>query len=304
MWLVKTEKDGTAQWNQSYGGVNIAWAEALVQTADGGFVLAGGISLNGSDMWLVKTDDKGGMQWNQSYGGTHLEWSYDLIQTMDGGFALAGDTTSYGAGENDMWLVKIDASGEVLWSQTYGGTSHERAHALLQTPDGGFALAGKTESWGNGFADMLLVKTDPNGVLLWDKTYGGTGFEYAHALIQTPDGGFALAGTTTSYGAGSYDMWLVKTDIDGSMQWSKTFGGTEYDFAGSLLQTPDGGFVIAGSTRSFGVANIWLVKTPGYTPTIPSHVIFGVFLLGGLGALIVIRRIRCSHCNYSFLSKT
>jgi len=175
----------------------------------------------------------------------------------------------------------------VQWSQTYGGTSYDQAYTLLQTPDGGFVLAGETESWGNGLSDMLLVKTDPNGVLLWYKTYGGPGFEYAHALIQTLDGGFALVGSTTSYGAGSRDMWFVKTDIDGLMQWNKAFGGTGYDYASALLQTPDGGFVIAGSVNN-GDQDMWLVKIPRSTSTIPTHVIFSVFVLGGLGALILI----------------
>ncbi|MFX0184014.1 MAG: hypothetical protein ACFE95_13105 [Candidatus Hodarchaeota archaeon] len=174
------------------------------------------------------------------------------------------------------------------WSQTYGGDSSETCYSLVQTLDGGFALAGSTDSYSAGGDDMWLVKTDDKGGMQWNQSYGGPGWECAFSVIQTGDEGFALAGVTESYATGEADMWLVKTEKDGTAQWNQSYGGVNIAWAEALLQTPDGGFVIAGSTRSFGVVDIWLVKTLRYTPTIPSHVIFGVFLLGGLGVLILI----------------
>ena len=142
------------------------------------------------------------------------DFAHALIQTSDGGFALAGYTSSFGAGRDDMQLVKTDANGVASWNQTYGGTDWESASALIQTSDGGFALAGSTSSFGAGYydIDMLLVITDANGVIIWYQTYGGIWSDSAQALIQTSDGDFALAGYTGSFGVGRCDMWLVIID--------------------------------------------------------------------------------------------
>lgn len=150
--------------------------------------------------------DKPFIQWNQTYGGIRQEEGNSLIQMADGGFVLGGETWSYGTGAYDMWLVKIDAAGVAQWNRTYGGTSVDRVNSLVQTVDGGFALAGSTTSYGAGKSDMWLVKTDANGIAQWNRTYGGTSSEWLEALIQTTDGGFALAGHTYSYGAGESDL--------------------------------------------------------------------------------------------------
>ncbi|MHA2244849.1 MAG: hypothetical protein ACXADY_07755 [Candidatus Hodarchaeales archaeon] len=267
MWLVKTDDNGVMQWDQTYGGINSDWATTLLQTTDGGFILAGTTDSFGAgwyDMWLVKTDENGVMQWNQTYGGTGNENAWALLRTApDGGFALAGGTTSFGTG-GDMWLVKTDVTGVMQWNQTYGGTGSDGASSLLQTTDGGFVLAGLTSSFGAGNSDMFLVKTDVNGGLQWTQTYGGTGNDWISTLLQTTDGGFALAGLTSSFGAGNSDMFLVKTDVNGVMQWNQTYGGAESDCANTLIQTSDGGFILAGNTRSYGDENdadMWLVKT-------------------------------------------
>jgi regulation of enolase protein 1 (concanavalin A-like superfamily) len=264
MWLVKTDANGVPTWNQTYGGTEEDSASALVQTVDGGFALAGDTkSFSGGegDMWLVKTDANGVSTWNQTYGGTGVRDVVSaLVQTVDGGFALAGYTNSYGAGGCDMWLVKTDANGVSTWNQTYGGGEHDVAKALVQTVDGGFALAGYTDSFGAGEGDMRLVKTDANGVMTWNQTYGGKKQDSASALVQTVDGGFALAGGTKSFGGGEGDMWLVKTDANGVMTWNQTYGGTGRDYisASALVQTTDGGFAFAGRTtwnQTYGGTN-------------------------------------------------
>ena len=196
-----------------------------------------------------------------------MDEAYSLIQTSDGGFALAGFTNSYGAGGVDMWLVKTDTTGNHEWDYAFGELGTELATSLIQTSDGGLALAGYTSSYGAGNYDMWLVKTDITGISEWKYSIGGEGKDEAYSLIQTTEGGFAIAGYTESYGAGNYDMWLVKTDDEGELEWKNTFGGTENDFAQSLVQTTDGGFAIAGSTNSYGDGdiNMWLVKTLGST---------------------------------------
>jgi predicted secreted protein len=264
-WLVKTDAYGTLQWNQTYGGTDNEVACSMIKTLDEGYALAGYTASYGAgkyDFWLVKTDSSGNQQWNQTYGGADYDYAYSMVQTSDGGYALAGITNSYGAGDYDFWLVKTDASGALLWSQTYGGTNNNYAHSMVQTSDGGYALAGYAESYTADDPNFWLIKTDSAGNLQWNQTYGGAVYDYAYSVVQTSDGGYALAGMTDSYGIGGYDFWLVKTDSSGNPQWNQTYGGASYEIAYSMVKTSDGGYALAGFTASFGAGkyDFWLVK--------------------------------------------
>jgi hypothetical protein len=267
--MVKAETS-TGGWTKTYGGTGDDRAHALVQTGDGGYVLGGSTKSFGAglwDFWLVKTDAYGTMMWNMTYGGTGDDVAWALVQTDDGRYALAGWTESFGAGNKDFWLVKTDASGNMQWNQTYGGTGDDVALALVRTSDGGYALTGTTHSFDAGNLDTWLVKTDASGTMQWNRTYGGTGTDAVHealTLVQTDDGGYALAGITRSSGAGwQSDFWLVKTDSSGNMMWNKTYGGTRDDEVRALVQTDDEGYALVGWTVSFGVGDcdFWLVKT-------------------------------------------
>jgi hypothetical protein len=266
-WLIKTDANGNMIWNQTYGARAEDQASAVIQTNDGGYALAGYTDSYGAgsyDFWLIKTDANGTMLWNQTYGGTGDDEASTVIQTSDEGYALTGYTGSYGSGMDDFWLVKTNSSGNLEWSQTYGGIGDDGALSVVQTSnDGGYALAGYTNSSGAGGYDFWLIKTDANGATLWSHTYGDTGNEFAYAVVQTSDGGYALAGPTDSYGAGDFDFWLARTDASGSMQWDKTYGGSGDDEPYALILTNDGGFALAGSTSSYGAGecNGWLLKT-------------------------------------------
>ncbi len=266
VWLVKTDANGNMEWNQTYGGANDDWAEALVQTNNGGYAVAGSTSsygVGGNDFWLVKIDAAGNMEWNKTYGGTADEVTEALIQTDDGGYALVGPTQSFGAGNYDFWLVKTDASGNASWNRTFGGINMEWAECLVETGDGGYAAAGATWSFGAGNADVWLVKTDALGNEEWNKTYGGLRDDMAHALIQTGDGGYAIASYSESIGAGMSDFWLVKTDADGNIEWNKTYGGASSDWPQAIVQADDGGYAMVGYTESYGAgeSDSWLIKT-------------------------------------------
>jgi hypothetical protein len=235
-------------------------------TSDGGYALAGHISSFGAgsyDFWLVKTDAAGNMEWNRTYGGTGIDEAFSVVVTSDGGYALAGYTTSYGVGETDVWLVKTDASGNMEWNRTYGGTQFDKdiAYSLVATSDEGYAIAGSTETFGAGNDDFWLIKTDAFGNVEWNRTYGGVWGEGARSLVVTSDGGYALAGETS--GAEGRNGWLVKTDAAGNMEWNRTYGGTGIDVAYSLVATSDGGYAIAGTTIFFNssISDFWLVKT-------------------------------------------
>ena len=253
-------------WDKTFGGADADTAAGeTVQTSDGGYAILGDTSsfgAGGSDFWLIKTDVDGNMQWNKTYGGTSTETSGDMCLTADGGYALVGLTQSYGAGGQDFWLVKTGADGTALWAKTYGGTGNDYAYHVEQTLDGGYALLGQTASFGAGGNDFWLVKTDENGNMQWNKTYGGTGSDIGIHVLQTGDGGYVLLGCTASFGAGSNDAWLIKTDALGNMLWNKTYGGASLEFGQCIEQTIDGGYAIVCLTMSFGAGSMdcWLVK--------------------------------------------
>ena len=272
--LIKTDAAGNHLWNKTYGDPDLNvedFGTSVVQTTDGGYAIGGYTSsyiIGNADFLLIKTDADGNLLWNKTYGGTDGDWAYSMIQTADGGYALAGSTYSFNASEEDFYLVKTDADGVMQWNKTYGGTGYDTAWALIQTTDGGYALAGDYDV-GEYVYDFWLVKTDVVGNHLWNKTYGGHGVmdaDWCRSVVQTTDGGYTVVGTTNSYGAGNGDAWLVKTDADGNYLWNKTYGGTGYDEAWALIQTSDGGYVIAGTSSG----DFWLVKTfgPGETPMI------------------------------------
>jgi hypothetical protein len=167
---------------------------------------------------------------------------YSLCKTLDGGFAATASVDS------DVLLVKTDSNGETLWNKTYGGSGYDRGYSVVQTFDGGYIVAGQTNSFGYGKSDFYLLKVGSDGALQWNKTYGGTDDDYALSVFQTSDTGLAIVGTTRSFGAGSSDIFLVKTDSYGNALWTKTFGGTYSDEGTSIIQTPDNGLVICGWT--------------------------------------------------------
>jgi hypothetical protein len=274
-WLVRTDEDGDSLWSRAFGGGIWEDCLSLIQTADGGFALAGktySFGAGGIDFWLVQTNENGDSLWSRTFGGPRDDVCSSLVQTADGGFALAGGTCSFSVRRNDFWLVRTDENGDSLWSRRFGGMSYEGCSSLIQTADGGFALAGHTISFDAGYTDIWLVRTDENGDSLWSRTFGGEHYDYCTSLIQTADGGFVLAGFTQSFGAGDFDFWLVRTDANGDSLWSRTFGGRLADWCYSLIRTADGGFALAGSTESFRAGNrdFWLVKTGPDPVSVPN----------------------------------
>jgi hypothetical protein len=254
------------QWQKTYGGASSDTGESIVQTGDGGFAITGGTWSFGAgdyDVWLIKTDANGNMQWNKTYGGTKMDYPYSMVQTGDGGFAITGATESFGAGDWDVWLVKTDSGGNIQWNKTYGGAKWDCGESVFQTADGGYTIAGNTLSFGIGDSAAWLIKTDSSGNAQWNKTYEGTENDYVDAAAKTADGGYALIGGRNSSGAGNFDVWLIKTDANGNMQWNKTYGGTSYDVGYSIIQTSDGGYTIIGYTNSSGAGDydFYLIKT-------------------------------------------
>ena len=264
-WFIKTDAYGNVEWDKTYGGTDEDTAREIVQTSDRGYAIVGYTKSYGAgdyDFWLVKTDSRGNIEWSKTYGGASDDVPNYLVCTNDGGYAMAGYTHSFGAGIGDFWLVKTDSVGNIQWNKTYGGIDSDGAESAIQTSDGGYAIAGATLSFGAGDWDFWFAKTDSDGNMQWNKTYGGGNRDEAKCVIQTVDGGYAIAGFTESFGNGGFDFWLVKTNTVGDVQWIRTFGETKNDSAWSLVQASDGGYVMAGPTQTnSGLYDFCLVKT-------------------------------------------
>ncbi|MBF0329138.1 MAG: BACON domain-containing protein [Nitrospirae bacterium] len=208
-------------------------------------------------------------QWAKTFGGSGREEAYSVEQTSDGGYIVAGYTDSFGAGNEDVWVMKFDASGNIMWQKTYGGTDSDWANSIKQTSDGGYIVAGVTYSFGAGSSDIWVLKLYDNGSVQWQNTYGGTDSDFANSVSQTSDGGYIVAGVTYSFGVVNADAWVLKLAANGTEQWNTTYGGAGNDFANSIQQTSDGGYIVAGDTDSFYTdyadhryenRNVWVIK--------------------------------------------
>ena len=261
IYLVKTNSDGEMSWEQALDVKGYDYGLSVQQTSDGGYIIAGSCS-GGIDVCLVKTNSDGEMQWHKIFGESGIDYSRSVQQTTDGGYIIVGSTESYGAGGYDVYLVKTDSNGEMLWQKTFGGSNNDDGGSVQQTSDGGYIIGGETNSYGAGDYDVYLVKTNSNGDLLWEKTFGGNGIDRGTSVQQTSDDGYVIAGVTTSYGA-SGDVYLVKTNSDGELLWQKTFGGSDSDYGCCVQQTTDSGYIIAGQTYSYGsgMDDVYLLKT-------------------------------------------
>jgi hypothetical protein len=267
VWLVKTDMNGNEVWNNAFGGNDDDEGYSVQQTSDGGYIISGltkSFGAGAMDVYLIKTDSLGNQEWTRTFGGTNDEEGYSVLQTNDGDYIIAGVTSSFSSGGRDLFLLKIDASGNLSWQKNLGGLSSDGAWEIQHTSDSGFIIAGWTFSQGPGFrGNAWLVKTDSLGNEQWNKVFGGTGVDRGYSIQQTTDGGYILTGFTDSFGAGLYDMLLIKTDNSGNQEWMKTFGGSGRDYGYSVQQTMDGGYIAAGYTLSFGAGgdDFYIVKT-------------------------------------------
>lgn len=243
-------------------------ARDVRQTADGGYLLTGwtkGQPGAGSAIFLIRTDWRGARTWERLLPGNGFSCGYGVCPADDGGVVVVGDTKSKTGEDHDLFVAKVAADGNVIWEQNFGGPRCDYGASVLQTGDGGYLVAGGTESTGAGIYDVYLIKVDAGGRLLWERTYGGKGSDCGYVLLPTTDGAYVIAGNTDSTGSGRTNAYLIKVDADGRLLWERSYGGDRNSYGWSLLHTGDGGYLIAGEIEVSGSAGggfkSYLIKT-------------------------------------------
>ncbi|HIO73354.1 MAG TPA: T9SS type A sorting domain-containing protein [Flavobacteriales bacterium] len=265
VYLVRTDANGNYMWSKTYGGSANDEGNSVIETSDGGFIIAGytmSFGAGESDIYVIKTNSSGDTTWTMAYGGLSDDRGFSISELSGGGYVIAGGTNSYGVGETDVYLMEIDANGALQWTKTYGGAGFDYGYSVQQTTDNGFVIAGYTYSFGAGDANAYLIKTDNLGALTWAWAFGGNADDELNSVRQTSDGGYIVAGYSKSFGNGKEDVFVVKTDNAGVQTWSKTFGDSDIDIARSVAESSAGGYVIAGSSKSFGSLSekVYLIK--------------------------------------------
>ena len=251
--------------DNTFGGNSVDKARGVIEAADGGYVVAGCTASKGAgsyDMWVLKLNNAGEKVWDKTFGGNEFDEAYAITNTPDGGYIVAGYTASKGAGGSDMWVLKLNNNGEKVWDKTFGGKDRDEARYIVPTADGGYAVAGYTYSKGAGSYDMWLVKIDADGIMQWDKTFGGVGGDGISSMVVMPDGGYGIVGRTQKKEGRNYNMWVLKLDAMGNKIWDKTFGkSSSYEVAQSVVAS-NGGYVITGYTNSKGAGktDVWILK--------------------------------------------
>jgi len=266
-WLCKLDRDGNVVWQEFQGDVHPHYhseesAYSVCQTSDGGYIAAGQRNIHYEEeprsfrFNILKINSGGQSEWQKFYGSPGKDDKARSIQeTSDGGYIVAGSTKSFGVDREELWILKLDSQGRIEWEKAYGGQEDEYAESIQQTSDGGYVVAGVTNSFGAGGHDFWILKLNPEGLVEWEYTYGGPDGDYAHEIHQTKDRGYVVIGGTRSFGEGEMDFWVLKLNSRGGIKWERAYGGREYDSGFSVRQTNEKGYIAAGATESFGEGN-------------------------------------------------
>jgi len=266
LYFIKTDRAGNKLWDRVFEENLSAGATSMIQAADGGYALLSSRELGSfnMDFHVTKINAQGNTEWERDYGGSSLEFARKIQQAPDGGYVILGSTTDTVAGNNKIYLIKTNATGQVEWERTYG--SREDAFSLIATTDGGYAMLGQTKDINNtGKSDVYLLKVNSSGAMEWEKTFGGPLDDQGYALVQAPDGGYMLLGFIEKPELPIYDMYLIKTNQSGEKQWENTYDVQGNEGGVDIKPTPDGGYVLLGYANLGGTtgADVFLVKIDG-----------------------------------------
>ena len=265
--VVKTDSQGNIEWQRTYGDLQDEIANSIDVSSDGNFIIVGEMinaNTGYSLCYLLNIDSEGALNWSRTFGGSQNDYGYSVVSTNDAGFVVTGLTRSQGDNNGDAWLIKVDSEGEVQWERTYGGEGTESGRSVQQTDDGGYIIIGQTDSFGSGYNDAYLLKTDSQGNETWSQTFGGIGTDQGRHVVQTYDQGYAISGYTDSFGElGGFNFWLIKTGISGDLEWQRYYGDSGDDRGLCGIQATDGGYAVTGYTNVGGsnAPDILLIKT-------------------------------------------
>ncbi len=294
-WVIKLSSEGILEWEKSYGNGSYDYANCVITTSDGGYMVVGsnraaGIdvtnNMGSDDFWVVKLNGNGDIQWENSFGGSGTDVAKDVAETIAGDFVITGysgsndNHKSEAMGSMDAWTIKIDNLGSLIWEVSQGGEANDIATSIVLSNDGGTVIGGYTQSSTGsispslGADDFFISKLDSDGNVIWVKRYGGSSYEYLTDITSLTDGSFYLIGASqsnnidVSANAGNRDFWVVKIDENGEVIWEKPLGGSKQDYGQGISSTSDGGCVVTGysysndndASESFGESDFWVVK--------------------------------------------
>ncbi|MFA5033526.1 MAG: T9SS type A sorting domain-containing protein [bacterium] len=268
-YLVRTNSLGDTLWTRTYGGTKGECGWSVSKTYDGGFIITGETtsfgagSPNYSNVYLVKTNSSGDALWTKTFGGATGNSGWSVSETQDSGFIIVGTTNSFGIGSpnySNVYLVRTNSSGDTLWTRAFGGTDNDGCYSVSETQDNGFIMVGTTSSFGAGGHDVYLIKTNSSGDTLCTRTYGGAKDDWGESVSETQDSGFIIAAKTVSFGAGHFDVYLIRTNSSGDTLWTKTIGGAESEWGCSVSETRDRGFIVAGATYGDDYEDVYLIR--------------------------------------------
>jgi hypothetical protein len=263
MYVLKLDSIGNKEWDRVLGSSFSDGAYSIFETLENGYVLCGSNSSSGNDdVHVIKMNNLGNVIWENSFGGSGNDFGFKIRALEDFSFIVLGQSESYGHGGKDIYLLKIDNAGNLIFSKTYGGTQNELARDFIVTSSNEIVISATTSSYGAGAQDGYLLKVDSLGVIIWAKTYGGIDNDRFWSIEETNGGNYIISGFTESVGAGMNDAWLIETDTSGTIIWSKAYGSLAQEQMIDVIQTEDGGFATIGCSSGYGSSgNMFLIKT-------------------------------------------
>ena len=257
-WVLRLDEDGNIKWQKAYGGSSDEVATAIAIAPNGDIIVAGytySFGAGGVDFWVLRLDEEGNVKWQKAYGGGNVDTLNAVTIAENGDIIVVGETYSFGVGERDILVLRLDENGNIKWQKAYGGNGEDLALTVTIAPNGDIIVAGETESFGAGRYDVIVLRLDENGNIKWQKAYGGSSDDRANAVTVAPNGDIVVVGYTNSFGAGGVDFWVLRLDEEGNVKWQKAYGGSEYEEASAVTVAPNGDIIAAGYTNSFGAGD-------------------------------------------------
>jgi len=257
IYIIKTDRNAVRQWSNIYGSPSIEWGYSVRETFDHGYIITGYTNQNGAsgyDMYLLKITNLGAVEWTKNIGGTDWDFGYGIELTADSGFIICGKSYSFSNGGSDVYIVKTNSTGDVLWQKNYGGLQDESANAIIRDRNNDYAIIGETRSFGAGDDDIWILKINGNGDTLWTRTFGGVKFDAGYGIDTAIDGNYVAIGTTFNFNVDTAsNMYFMKVDTLGNEVWGSPQGGQRTEEGRVVKTLPDGEIVSGGMTESYGL---------------------------------------------------